>query len=570
MKDTCELPVSQRDEVPDVGDIAPGEIAVPGEKFRPSGEALRSRPVGKACPDGIARLDPVDEHQSDIGKRVAERTEFPVEDRGNRSIGIENAVVEAIVAMNDGGRSLLGYGGGESRRQLFHDRHVPVACGLPLSGPARNLALDIGLLAAEIAESAGVDVDGMNGGEHFDEGLAGAATCLRGKRLSGRPVPSDHPVDEVHDVKGRPVDSVVGAESDEWWNRHVGRGKCVDDLEFTTHVVGGGEHVTQRRATEHPTGSVPVRHPIAEVRESASDEVEAERWGKGRNPLLDPSGDISDVDAGNGFAFSHGFSLSADRVHATRVIARAHRETKPRILALVSIDVTDETFEADVLERSMTTPVVVDLWAPWCGPCTSLGPILESVIDETAGEVILVKVNIDENPAIASAFKVQSIPAVFALDQGKVVSTFVGAQPEAQVREFVTALRGSSEPTEIERLREIGDEASLRSALELEPDNEGAIIDLAELLAGEERGTEALELLARIPETPDTRRVAALVRSGGLFTSDEEVEARLNELLEIVKGDDDARQQFIDLLELLGPDDPRTTVFRRKLTTRLF
>ena len=113
-------------------------------------------------------------------------------------------------------------------------------------------------------------------------------------------------------------------------------------------------------------------------------------------------------------------------------------------------------------------------------------------------------------------------------------------------------------------------EASLRSALELEPDNEGAIIDLAELLAGEERGPEALELLARIPETPDTRRVAALVRSGGLFTSDEEVEARLNELLEIVKGDDDARQQFIDLLELLGPDDPRTAVFRRKLTTRLF
>ncbi len=241
-----------------------------------------------------------------------------------------------------------------------------------------------------------------------------------------------------------------------------------------------------------------------------------------------------------------------------------------RILALVSIDVTDETFETDVLERSMTTPVVVDLWAPWCGPCTSLGPILESVIDETAGEVVLVKVNIDENPAIASAFKVQSIPAVFALDQGKVVSTFVGAQPEAQVREFVSALRGSAEPTEIERLRELGDEASLRAALELEPDNEGAIIDLAELLAGDERGAEALELLARIPETPDTRRVAAFVRSGGLFTSDEEVEAKLTELLEIVKDDDDARQQFIDLLELLGPDDPRTSVFRRKLTTRLF
>ena len=218
----------------------------------------------------------------------------------------------------------------------------------------------------------------------------------------------------------------------------------------------------------------------------------------------------------------------------------------------------------------MTTPVVVDLWAPWCGPCTSLGPILEAVVDETEGEVVLVKVNIDENPAISSAFKVQSIPAVFALDQGKVVSTFVGAQPEAQVREFVSALRGTSEPTPIELLREIGDEVSLRAALEIEPDNEGAIIDLAELLAGEERGTEALELLARIPETADTRRVAAVVRSGGLFTSDEQVEARLVELLEIVKGDDEARQQFIDLLELLGPEDPRTAIYRKKLTTRLF
>jgi putative thioredoxin len=236
----------------------------------------------------------------------------------------------------------------------------------------------------------------------------------------------------------------------------------------------------------------------------------------------------------------------------------------------VTIDVTDATFPTDVLERSATTPVVVDLWAEWCGPCKTLGPVLEKVVDETGGQVVLAKVDVDANPQTAQAFRVQSIPAVYAVADGKVVDGFVGAQGEDAVREFVARLLPTREQTEVERLRELGDEASLRQALELEPDDEGAIVDLAELLVAEERPEEALELLARIPETPETRRVAALARSGGGYASDADIEQRLQELLDSVKGDDTARQEFLDLLELLGPEDPRTGSYRRQLTSRLF
>lgn len=232
-------------------------------------------------------------------------------------------------------------------------------------------------------------------------------------------------------------------------------------------------------------------------------------------------------------------------------------------------DVTDQTFEQDVMERSKTVPVVVDLWAEWCGPCKTLGPILEKVIDETGGEVVLAKVDVDANPAVARAFQVQSIPAVFALKDGKIVDGFVGAQPEAAVREFVTGLAGTKEPTEVERLVELGDEESLRRALELEPDNEDAIVTLAEHLVVEGQTEEALALLARIPESAETRRVAALARVG-IPVSDDDTDAQLEELLPKVKADEDARQRFLDLLELLGPDDPRTANWRKRLTAQLF
>ncbi len=229
-------------------------------------------------------------------------------------------------------------------------------------------------------------------------------------------------------------------------------------------------------------------------------------------------------------------------------------------------DVTDATFQRDVLDRSQDVPVVVDLWAEWCGPCRTLGPILERVVGETGGQVALAKVDIDSNPQVAAAFQVQSIPAVFAISQGKVVDSFIGALPEPSVREFVAKLAPAE--SEADRLAARGDEASLRAALELEHDHPGAVVALAELLAERGEGDEALALLTRVPETAETRRVAALARVGDAATDD--VTGRLDGLLERVKDDEEARREYVDLLEMLGSDDPRTPQYRRALASRLY
>jgi len=232
------------------------------------------------------------------------------------------------------------------------------------------------------------------------------------------------------------------------------------------------------------------------------------------------------------------------------------------------LEVTDDTFERDVLDRSTEVPVVVDLWAEWCGPCRTLGPILERVVGATDAKVELVKVDVDANPRVASTFQVQSIPAVFALKDRKIVDSFIGAIPEPAVREFVDRL--APVETEADRLVAAGDEASLRAALELQADHAGAVAALAELLVARGERDEALALVGRIPETAETRRVAALARVGDGVVGDDGVEARLDALLDRVKQDDDARQQFLDLLEVLGADDPRTATYRKRLTARLY
>ena len=235
---------------------------------------------------------------------------------------------------------------------------------------------------------------------------------------------------------------------------------------------------------------------------------------------------------------------------------------------MAAIDVTDATFQTDVIDKSAEVPVVVDLWAPWCGPCKTLGPIIEKVIDETGGKVVLVKVNIDENPGLSQAFKVQSIPAVYAVRNGAVVDGFMGAYPEHAVREFVDSLLPSEEEVAIRELLEAGDEGSLRIALSMAPANEDVIVALAELLIAEANSEEALALLARIPESDRTRHVAALARVGQAPQDD--YDEQLTALLDQVKTDDDARQKYVDLLELMGPADPRTADYRRQLTSRLY
>jgi len=244
-------------------------------------------------------------------------------------------------------------------------------------------------------------------------------------------------------------------------------------------------------------------------------------------------------------------------------------------------DVTDASFVTDVVERSSVVPVVVDLWAPWCGPCKTLGPILDKVVAETNGLVELAKVNVDENPQVSQAFQVQGIPAVYAMVGGQVADHFVGAKGEADVRAFVQALipEGAVPPVEADGGSDVGaaeapapglptDEAGLRALLEETPDHPEGVVILAALLAERGDGEEALALLERIPETADTRRVAAIARTG--LASVDDISSRLEALLPQVKDNDDARQEYVDLLEIMGAADQRTADYRKKLTSYLY
>jgi putative thioredoxin len=237
------------------------------------------------------------------------------------------------------------------------------------------------------------------------------------------------------------------------------------------------------------------------------------------------------------------------------------------------MDVTDQSFQTDVLDRSATVPVVVDLWAPWCGPCRTLGPMLERAVEATEGKVELAKVNVDENPRVSKTFAVQSIPAVFAVANGQIVDSFIGAVPEAQIRAFVERLAPA--PSEADLLVAAGDEASLRQALELDPGHVAANEALARLLIDRGDGAEALAVLARIPESDAGRSLAAearLIQAGVDVSGNgvDGVETKLDDLLERVRDDDAARQEFVDLLETMGTDDPRTGEYRRALAARLY
>lgn len=234
----------------------------------------------------------------------------------------------------------------------------------------------------------------------------------------------------------------------------------------------------------------------------------------------------------------------------------------------MSIDVTDATFETEVLARSMSVPVVVDLWAPWCEPCKTLGPIIERVVAATNGKVVLAKVNVDENPGIAQAFRVQSIPAVFAVADGRAMPMFQGAQPEHVVKQYVDMLLPTAQDEVIADLLAKGDEESLLAVLDVDPGNEPAIVALAGILTARGQGDEALALLARIPESDEVRRAAAAARMS--MRPADDYDEQLAALLDSVKADEDARQRFLDILELMGAEDPRTAQWRKKLTARLF
>src|SRR6476646_3122316 len=242
------------------------------------------------------------------------------------------------------------------------------------------------------------------------------------------------------------------------------------------------------------------------------------------------------------------------------------------------VDVTEASFEQEVLERSKQVPVVVDFWAEWCGPCKQLSPALEKAEAARGGKVVLAKVDVDANQRLAAAFQVQGIPAVKAFRDAKVVDEFVGALPPAKVEAFFDGLA----PSRADELLEAGDELSLREAAELEPGRADLAVALAK--ARLERGAEAeaLEAVAAHENDFAAAGIAARVRlaEAGISTDAFAAlvrgnrDAALDGLLgELAGADPDTRdllrQAIVGILSEFDPADPRPRDYRRKLSAAL-
>jgi len=244
------------------------------------------------------------------------------------------------------------------------------------------------------------------------------------------------------------------------------------------------------------------------------------------------------------------------------------------------IDVTEQDFEREVVERSRELPVVVDFWAEWCGPCRMLGPLLEKAAKAREGQVVLAKLDTDANPRISEAFRIQGIPAVKAFRDGRVVDEFVGALPPAQVDRFFDALV----PSEADALVAAGDEPSLRRALEVEPTNAEAKVKLAELLFERGEREEAAELVRNVAGSFRAEGLAARIRledqdavdlSAAFAALDEGDRERALELLigAIPSADghrDDVRRVVVAILDELGVDHPLARDARRRLAAALY
>jgi putative thioredoxin len=255
------------------------------------------------------------------------------------------------------------------------------------------------------------------------------------------------------------------------------------------------------------------------------------------------------------------------------------------------IDVTDADFEQRVLEESKTRPVVVDFWAGWCRPCLVLGPVIEKVVAEQSGDVLLAKVDVDANPVVASQFRVQSIPNVWAFKDGKPVDQFIGSLPEPAVRDWIAKLlpgeadAAADRAGEAEREGRLDDaETAYREALEEGAQNREARLGLARVLVASGQTDEARNVLQPILPDPDADRVLAAIRvsewrsgvedgalgAGKAAAAAGRFEEALEQFLALVKEEPGAREAMLDVFSVLGDDDPITKRFRPKLASALY
>ena len=280
-----------------------------------------------------------------------------------------------------------------------------------------------------------------------------------------------------------------------------------------------------------------------------------------------------------------------------------------------------ESFARDVIQESMRQPVLVDFWAPWCGPCKQLTPVLEKVVKQAAGKVKLVKIDIDQNPELAQQLRVQSVPTVYAFLQGQPVTGFAGAQPESQIKALIEKLVGgplgpADTETQLAAAKDALDAGELEVAgdlfgavLEQEEANPEALGGLARVLLASGQSAEAEALLEQVPDNlashaaiSGAKAALELAKEAGtlgdptvllariegnpddhdarcelataLFLRGQ-IEAAMDHLCQIVKRDrewqeDGARKQLVKFFDALGPTHPQTVRGRRMLSTVLF
>lgn len=279
------------------------------------------------------------------------------------------------------------------------------------------------------------------------------------------------------------------------------------------------------------------------------------------------------------------------------------------------IDGTEENFDKDVLQRSQEIPVIVDFWAPWCEPCRALGPVLERLAAESAGQFLLVKVDVDQQPGIGQAFGVRSIPHVFALRNGQLADQFMGVLPEDQIREWLGKFQPSPAEQLVQEARKLEQEdsaqaeAKYREALELAPKEDRIRIELSRFLLKHHRNADAREIITHLeargflePEAENIKAEldlrAAAAEAGGVgecraalaaSPDDPKLKVKLAEALgaaqqfqealdlclavvQSTTGDlrNEARTTMLNLFQVLGPEADLTKTYRRKLATALY